>query len=338
MQSPIECNRLERAALLICSIAVLAAPSTAQWEGDGPGPGPDDIPEGYMLYQGDILLPVDFWEQEGTFAPNIWPDDGADNTVRIWYEFDANVTAANQLLMRAAMDELEAIGNVLFQTNFLAYPYYLHIQSSAFNSSAVGRQGGEQVVNIFNWNVRHIMIHELMHAMGFWHEQSRADRDTYVQINWANISQTACGGPCDSNFQIEPGSSHWGPYDFDSVMHYGRGAFSSNGLDTITVLPPNGAWQGLIGQRNHLSEFDQLTVSFIHREHDWNFVRTAPLVGSGFATGTFYNSYVSLAGAYLFVPDGGKVIFLDAASYSAVGVYTKAVTLEATLGPVTLGS
>jgi len=130
---------------------------------------------------------------------------------------------------------------------------YIHLYRGSGCSSMVGKQGGKQVVSLGNGCFSTgVIIHELMHAAGFWHEQSRADRDSYIRINWGNIITGM-----EYNFQ----KYNWNtiqhlnePYNLRSIMHYGSKAFSKNGRNTLDAI--NGGNIGHLGQRGGFSQID----------------------------------------------------------------------------------
>jgi hypothetical protein len=130
---------------------------------------------------------------------------------------------------------------------------YIRIKYSPDTSfgglSAVGRQGGEQILWISPASGISEVLHELMHAIGFWHEQNRFDRDTYVQIQTDNILPG-----WEYAFQLEDGNAS-GPYDKSSLMHYRSNAFSKNKKPTIKCSH-NGGWEECNTGNNFFSEDD----------------------------------------------------------------------------------
>uniref|UniRef100_A0A1B8XZE4 Metalloendopeptidase n=1 Tax=Xenopus tropicalis TaxID=8364 RepID=A0A1B8XZE4_XENTR len=71
---------------------------------------------------------------------------------------------------------------------------YVNITSGDGCWSYMGRQGGAQVVSVEKGycTSEGTTMHELNHALGFVHEQSRSDRDNYVNIMYQYISPDVC--------------------------------------------------------------------------------------------------------------------------------------------------
>ncbi|MBC7458961.1 MAG: M12 family metallopeptidase [Bdellovibrionaceae bacterium] len=123
-------------------------------------------------------------------------------------------------------------------TNVHFVPYANQEDAIVFESgggackSYLGYIGGKQPIFLSEACSSQAIAHEIMHALGFLHEQNRTDRDEYLDIVWANI---------DSRFNInfEKFSSSMmkvsglTKFDFESIMLYPPTMFSSNGQITL---------------------------------------------------------------------------------------------------------
>uniref|UniRef100_A0A915BIG2 Metalloendopeptidase n=2 Tax=Parascaris univalens TaxID=6257 RepID=A0A915BIG2_PARUN len=123
--------------------------------------------------------------------------------------------------------------------------------------SYVGRRGdGPQAISIGkNCDKFGIVVHELGHVIGFWHEHTRLDRDDHVDIFYKSIQQSQ-----DYNFdklKADEVDSLGEPYDYASIMHYARDTFSrAMYLDTILPKVIVNGRRPEIGQRVQLSAGD----------------------------------------------------------------------------------
>jgi len=235
-----------------------------------PIPAPVEKEINYELigggFEGDMILPDGF---DPTKEPDVkgvaifgnrrWP-----NNV-IPYDISLITNAAHRSMIEEAMRILTDVTGtpitgstarkpcVTFRPKVSSDSVFVKIQYGTGCSASVGYSTGTKTLTLQNSGCFRsgIIQHELIHVLGFYHEQSRPDRDSYITVNYGNI---------------EAGKEHnfnkyaWGstvlnqntPYDWGSIMHYGANSFSSNGQPTITTKQSGVT----IGQRDKLSATD----------------------------------------------------------------------------------
>jgi len=284
----------------------------------------------------DIFIPGD--NRSRGYMPDLWTDG------IVYYQFDSNVNSVNRLRAIGAMQEwIDTPANVAFVPR-LNEPYYIHISDSEYNRATVGMKYPGQTFDIVSWNDIFIIAHELGHTLGFWHEQSRPDRDSYVSIIEDNIDPDKL-----HNFDIEP---YWitldTDYDFLSIMHYDQCAFSlcdncpsSSGCDgydhdgiTIKLKPQYEVFQNIIGQRSYLSDNDVIDMKNAY--------------GTGYATyvdhqtdsiyqdGSLHSPYKNFIDGYNNNPINGNLL-IRSGYYEETGLFDKKGIWRSYLGDVTVG-
>ena len=119
-------------------------------------------------------------------------------------------------------------------------------------SSSLGRVGGKQMLVGPPTCATGTLLHEMGHAIGLLHEQSRPDRDQYLVFQPQNVAKSFRSASALARFNRKAVA----PYDFGSIMHYGDFDFSTNGQPSNVTMP-----SGIeIGQRREYSAADVDTV------------------------------------------------------------------------------
>lgn len=185
------------------------------------------IEDGVAVVEGDIVLGIPAPGQKYTGftsgAPAKWPD----GTIPFVIKDDVQNPAA----------VIQAISQFV-DTGIKFRPYAGEEDALVFQAgtgnckSYVGRVGGMQPLWVAPGCGAKEIAHEIMHAIGFIHEQNRDDRDSYIEILWGNIQPYA-----KVNFEAFPKEASslnaLGPFDFSSIMIYPPYMFSANGGETL---------------------------------------------------------------------------------------------------------
>ena len=211
--------------------------------------------DGKLIVDGDIAVKEALADNEesinglATSYGGLWP--GAS----VYYSISSDFTDAEKFKIRQNMDAMEAVSIVRFYERTNEVDYVLIYKGSGC-WSYIGQIRGVQELSLGPGCLANSTIqHELMHAIGIEHEQSRSDRNDYVQVLEENIEPGQEG-----NFSINLTSEKIGDYDFDSIMHYSNYLFSRNGNPTILRLDnpslPTGG--------NELTATDIATIDYLY--------------------------------------------------------------------------
>ncbi|XP_074394107.1 meprin A subunit alpha [Zonotrichia albicollis] len=238
--------------LLLCSVygSPVSVGQLSSEADAGAGEVFKDIPQinlaaGLDLFQGDILLPKN-------------QRNALRNETYRW-KFPIPYILGDDLDLNAKAVILQAFEMFRLKSCIDFKPYegersYIFFSKQDGCWSMVGNQQTGQNLSIGSGcDYRAIVEHEILHALGFYHEQSRMDRDDYVNIWWDEIIEGREHNfvKYDDTYITDLNT----PYDYESVMHYQPFSFNKNeSVPTITAKIP--AFDDIIGQRLDFSAID----------------------------------------------------------------------------------
>ncbi|CAG2106469.1 unnamed protein product [Medioppia subpectinata] len=140
--------------------------------------------------------------------------------------------ASQRRVINQAMKNIQAQSCVRFKQRTNQHDYLQLFKGQGCYSS-IGKTGGRQYLSLgYGCHYVGVATHEILHTLGFYHEQSRADRDNYLTIHWQNIAR----GMSSQYDKVSKSANHlYVGFDYQSIMIYGAKDFSKNGKYTMTA-------------------------------------------------------------------------------------------------------
>ncbi|XP_055610838.1 zinc metalloproteinase nas-14-like [Uranotaenia lowii] len=230
---------------------------------------PFELGLGYY-YQGDIMLVppsksrVSVSEQ---YAEQIWPGG------RVPYQILGSFTESQLSTINSAIELYNKHTCIRFVEKTDEDQLWIKIVNNRTGCwSYIGRQTDNQY-NMINLNTPGCTrtvgtpVHEMMHALGYFHEQARPDRDEYISINRsALMPQYQTDEFYNSNFEkLEANEveTYKIPYDYGSVMHYSK--FAGAASREYPVMNNKKPWDGDFGSETGFSENDIKQISLRYK-------------------------------------------------------------------------
>ncbi|XP_061629845.1 high choriolytic enzyme 1-like [Phyllopteryx taeniolatus] len=157
----------------------------------------------------------------------------ADGKVYVPYTISTGYSSRERSIIERGLNSFQSVSCIRF-VNRNSQRDYISIQSNNGCYSYVGRRGNTQPLSLDRKGcLYHSTVqHELLHALGFNHEQCRSDRDRHIRILWENI-QPGWEYAFDKMNTLNMNTA----YDYNSVMQYHRYAFSGNNKPTMVPIP-----------------------------------------------------------------------------------------------------